>query len=282
MKTDEAGEIIPVKDVVEQDALEDIPKIVLGNLYDKENENPTPTPDDLDERDIYEQDKLEDVLKQARGDDARIGEFTFGFLNKESGNNIDNGDDRKNSTLMPDDLDEREIYDQDKLEDVFKQARGDDAGTGGFSFGFLNQEPGEIIVNGDGSFVPSSLGFDHVTRETQERDTFYGDTKADAIPTAATMTEETAATVTTVIEGEGRPRSKQSGGRKSFSQSDLDEYEKLFFGLNEGPEILEDLEGMRHNKENQERWQKERQVLTDDWKRKQKSAFSKKGKKARR
>jgi hypothetical protein len=38
---------------------------------------------------------------------------------------------------------------------------------------------------------------------------------------------------------------------------------------------------MRHNEENQERWQKERQVLTDDWKRKQKSTLSKKGKKAR-
>jgi hypothetical protein len=58
-------------------------------------------------------------------------------------------------------------------------------------------------------------------------------------------------------------------------------FENLFFSLNEGPQILKDLEGMRHNEENQERWQKERQVLTDDWKRKQKSTLSKKGKKAR-
>jgi hypothetical protein len=71
-------------------------------------------------------------------------------------------------------------------------------------------------------------------------------------------------------------------GRKTFSKIELDEYEKHFFSLNEGPQILSDSDGMKNNEENQERWQKERAVLTADWKRKQKSALSKKGKKKSR
>ncbi len=269
MKTDKAG----ARDVVEQDELKE-----LGNLFGKESENIPPKPSDLDDREVYEQDKLEDVFKQARGDDARMGGFAFGFLNQESGNNVDDEEDKNYPTPKPNDHDEREIYEQGKLEDVFKHARYNDAGTSGFTFGFLKQEPGANIVDVDGG----SLGFDHATRGTLERGTFNGETKADAIQNAASMTEEAASEMIPEIEVKERPRNKKTRGRKSFSQSDLDEYEKLFFSLNEGPQILGDLEGMRHNEENQEQWLKERQILTDDWKRKQKSALSKKGKKARR
>lgn len=68
----------------------------------------------------------------------------------------------------------------------------------------------------------------------------------------------------------------------AFPESDLDKYENMFFSLNEGPQILKDLDAMKQNEENQEKWQKERLVLTADWKRKQKSASSRKPKKVRR
>jgi len=67
-----------------------------------------------------------------------------------------------------------------------------------------------------------------------------------------------------------------------FPQSVLDEYENLFFSLKEGPRIIADLESIRNDKEVQDQWQKEREVLTADWKRKQKAALSRKVKKVRR
>lgn len=208
-------------------------------------------------KDVFDQDKLEDIFKQARGEMPES--FSLGNLFDTE---------EKNQPSKPEVTDEREIYEQDKLEDVFKQARGDSAGTGGFTFGFPNQQSVENAVNGDGGSAPFSFGFDLVTRKNAEEGTCGPEIESDAIQK-----------MSTALETEGRPRNKLSRGR--FSKSELDVFENLFFSLNEGPQILKDLEGMRHNEENQERWQKERQVLTDDWKRKQKSTLSKKGKKAR-
>jgi hypothetical protein len=70
--------------------------------------------------------------------------------------------------------------------------------------------------------------------------------------------------------------------RKRYSEQELDEFEDLFFSFNEGPQILKDLDGMKQEPGNQELWQKERLILTADWKRKQKAALSRKGKRSRR
>ena len=207
--------------------------------------------------DVFDQDKLEDIFKQARGEMPES--FSLGNLFDTE---------EKNQPSKPEVIEEREIYEQDKLEDVFKQARGDSAGMGGFNFGFLNQQSVENAVDGDGSSAPFSFGFDLVTGKNAEEGTGGPEIESDAIQK-----------MSTAMETEGRPRNKLPRGR--FSKSELDVFENLFFSLNEGPQILKDLEGMRHNEENQERWQKERQVLTDDWKRKQKSTLSKRGKKAR-
>lgn len=149
---------------------------------------------------------------------------------------------------------EQEIYEQDKLEQVFKQSRrgGDDRD---FSFGFINDQTSDMAIARNGS----SLQF---SSETNSKN------------------EDIAA-----IEPSSEIQERQSimlHGKKTFSKSELDEYEKYFFGLNEGSQILSDLDGMKNNEENQDRWQKERAVLTADWKRKQKSALSKKGKKKSR
>jgi hypothetical protein len=148
---------------------------------------------------------------------------------------------------------EQEIYEQYKLEQVFKLSRGGD--NRGFSFGFNNEQTNNMTVARDGS----SAKFSHET--TSEKEDFA------------------------VIEPSSEIQERQSInllGRKTFSKVELDEYEKLFFSLNEGPQILSDLDGMKNNEENQDRWQNERAVLTADWKRKQKSVLSKKGKKKSR
>jgi hypothetical protein len=197
-------------------------------------------------KDVFDQDKLEDIFKKACGE---MPSFSLRNLFDTE---------EKIQLSKPEVIDERDIYEQDKLEDVFKQARGDRAGAGGFTFGFPNQQLVENAVDGDGGSAPFSFGFDLVTRKNAEKVTCGLEIESDAIQE-----------MSNAMETEGRPRNKLSRGR--FSESELDVFEKLFFGLNEGPQILKDLEGMRHNEENQERWQKERQVLTDDWKRKQKS-----------
>ena len=149
---------------------------------------------------------------------------------------------------------EQEIYEQDKLEQVFKQSKrgGDD---GGFSFGFINEQISNMTLARDGNSVQFS------SENTNE--------KVDI------ATIETSSAIQEL-------KSIKSHGRKTFSKCELDEYEKYFFSLNEGSQIQSDLDGMKNNEENQERWQKERAVLTADWKRKQKSALSKKGKKKSR
>jgi len=149
---------------------------------------------------------------------------------------------------------EQEIYEQDKLEQVFKQSKrgGDD---GGFSFGFINEQISNMTLARDGNSVQFS------SENTSE--------KVDI------ATIETSSAIQEL-------KSIKLHGRKTFSKCELDEYEKYFFSLNEGSQILSDLDGMKNNEENQERWQKERAVLTADWKRKQKSALSKKGKKKSR
>ena len=68
----------------------------------------------------------------------------------------------------------------------------------------------------------------------------------------------------------------------TFPESDLDDYVDLFFSLNEGPQILKDLDAMKQDEESQSLWQKEREQLTSDWKRKQKAAQSRRVKQKRR
>lgn len=149
---------------------------------------------------------------------------------------------------------EQEIYEQNKLEQVFKQSRrGGDCRI--FSFGFINNQTSEMAIARNGSSVQFS--------------------------SETTSKNENIASIEPLSEIQER-QSIKLHGRKTFTKSEMDEYEKYFFGLNEGPQILSDLDGMKNNEENQERWQKERAVLTADWKRKQKSALSKKGKKKSR
>lgn len=69
-----------------------------------------------------------------------------------------------------------------------------------------------------------------------------------------------------------------SKGRKcvTYPVSTLLLYEKYFFEMNEGSEIMTNVESMKHNKKSQTEWLVERKRLTLDWKRKRKYALSRK------
>ncbi|KAK1749277.1 hypothetical protein QTG54_001216 [Skeletonema marinoi] len=143
-----------------------------------------------------------------------------------------------------------DVYEQDELENVFKQSRQETitSAAGGFSFGF--QVPTEATSEKNNQSTSTfSFGF-NVSDEP----------KVDEEPTTDVppVTSEEAA-----VAVEKRKQQRQSS-------------------LNEGPHILKDLDAMKQDEENQNLWQKEREQLTSDWKRKQKSAQSRRVKQKRR
>lgn len=213
--------------------------------------------------DIYQQDKLEDIFNNSRNG---VPDVSFGELFRSE---------EQNSLSHKTDHVESEVYEQDKLEDVFKQGRADVEQSGGFTFGFLSQ-PEVTIANEVSGQAPFSFGFasgtdvpDLVQKSVEESHNI------------CRLDTDACNPISTLKELGERPRNKQVK-RIRYSEQELDKFEDLFFSLNEGPQILKDLDGMKQETGNQELWQKERQILTADWKRKQKAASSRKGKQSRR
>ena len=166
------------------------------------------------------------------------------------------------------------MYEQDELENVFKQSRqvASTDTAGGFSFGFQ---------------VPTEATKPDIEQSNQSTSSFaFGfrdDPKVDKDPTTADSPPVIFDKVEDVAEEKIAPateRVRRVG--LSIPESDLDDYEDLFFSLNEGPQILKDLDAMKQDEDNQNLWQKEREQLTSDWKRKQKAAQSRKVKQKRR
>lgn len=167
-----------------------------------------------------------------------------------------------------------DVYEQDELENVFKQSRqvASTDTAGGFSFGFQ---------------VPTEATKPDIEQSNQSTSSFaFGfrdDPKVDKDPTTADSPPVIFDKVEDVAEEKIAPateRVRRVG--LSIPESDLDDYEDLFFSLNEGPQILKDLDAMKQDEDNQNLWQKEREQLTSDWKRKQKAAQSRKVKQKRR
>lgn len=214
---------------------------------------------------IYQQDKLEDLFCDSRNGVPAIS-LTNLFESEEQ------------EQMSHNDHVEGEVYEQDKLEDVFKQGKGKQ--SGGFTFGFVSQSEAAAVDNSRGSMAPFSFQFapsldgsevNSIQRKSEESS---NDRRLDSDSNACKS-------LSIEKEMEERPRKEQTK-RKRFSEQELDKFENLFFSLNEGQQILNNLDGMKQDMGNQELWQKERSILTADWKRKQKAALSRKGKKSRR
>jgi len=251
---------------------------------EKDNETLAPEPatsvegNDVPTKDVYEQGKLEDVFKQAR--DGKTESFSLVNMFES----IEETQELNKEEVA----EESDVYEQDKLEDVFKKSREDEskkAASGGFTFGFQSQaqDSNAGVSEGGASF---SFGF-NVSEPEEKKDqskpqeilevklSNNDEVEPEAVQPAITTnaTNEEPKSVTS-------QRKRRAG--MIFPESDLDKWEEMFFSMNEGAQILKDFSGMKKDEENQERWQKERLVLTADWKRKQKSSSSKRGKKVRR
>ena len=230
-------------------------------IPDVENAEKPPNTTAVPDRDVYEQEKLEEVFKQAKDSSQP---FSFSNLFEKDGS----------AGEAKDGAPEGDIYEQGRLEQVFKRAREErpengEGGFGGFSFGFTAPPSREE--------APSfSFGFE-VGESKDDKD-------EDQAP--STVPGQDVSTVDKSVTQHGKEDDARRGNRRTgmllFQENELDRYEELFFGLNEGEEIIADFEGMRNDEASQEQWQNERQTLTADWKRKQKGASRKKAKKFRR
>jgi hypothetical protein len=211
-------------------------------------------------KDVYEQKKLENIFRQAR--EGEPEKFSFESMFQSS---------KEAESVPRESQPEKEIYEQDKLERIFKIAREESTG---FSFGqMFESQLTDATKNktADGSF---SFGF--------------GLGKAEQ-PVAATQndTEEGVAAKEAALKPAGNEPKQELLQRKArkglrFPESVLNGYEDAFFQMNDGARFMSDLDAMKNDNDGQDQWQKEKEILTADWKRKQKAALSRKVKKIRR
>jgi hypothetical protein len=180
----------------------------------------------------------------------------------------DGGDDAANRLLSHDfgtqtgDAEREDIYHQRKLEQVFREAREDQAPAEEesrnekcFMFSFnLGADTGNGLGGSDGIDSRLDSGFDFPVNTGKEvNENVEGRKSEHNVP-------------------EGSCRKRRRG--PIFSDEELDKYVEDFFGYNNGDHILRDLEGFRNDESLKEEWMKERAALTKDWKRKQKHALS--------
>jgi hypothetical protein len=156
------------------------------------------------------------------------------------------------------------IYEQGELEQVFLGAR--EQGTAapainsptneGFSFGFQLQE------------------------EPKSQDDKSAFSFSFSVPEAAGRKDSAAQVVENAEPDKAPDEPKRKRPRRGicFSEEDMDHYEELFYSLNDGKRMREDPEGFRSDRRVQESWEKQRRILTEDWKRKRKYAQAQKKK----
>lgn len=204
---------------------------------------------------------------------------------KKGGNEsdeIDSDNDDKSATEKPE---PGNIYKQDKLEDVFREAReaattsdpvvtdgssGVDAPTtGNFAFGFnLGPEPDKESSKPDNSAGFSFSFFPGTPKEDKGEEQKLGNKEAtdnameiDGKPSDAPVEGSTQADVLSF---------RRRG--MFFPKEVLDKYQEDFYVMNDGLKILQDKTRYRNDDEIKERWKEERSALTRDFKRKRKYA----------
>ncbi|KAG7345650.1 hypothetical protein IV203_033181 [Nitzschia inconspicua] len=191
------------------------------------------------------------------------------------------------------------IYEQDKLESVFRDARNAwdkhtptqptmtpfesspstmelSTSTGGFSFGFkLDDAPKQDVRNSSEPAAPAGFSFsfnlpsDSAEHEKEVTNSADAPTQQieNKIRSSDEQRNERSVEDTSTVE-----RLPRLG--LEFPREDLLQYVDNFFSLNNGQRIIQDPEGFRSDPQEREAWNQQRLVLTADWKRKRKYAMS--------
>jgi hypothetical protein len=189
------------------------------------------------------------------------------------------------------------VYEQNKLEDIFRQAR---TSEGGDSFKLSSMFDGKITerqhtaVTGEKN-KPFAFGFDvgKVSPQSEQATTQSG-----VFAFAATGQESNDGTNVAKTSPNNDSKSDYTNKMKVaegdkikqvwtgicrpgllFPEDVLNEYVDAFLSMNEGSRIVQDPQGFLHDEGVKRQWSKERQTLTLDWKRKRKYAQSRMQKK---
>lgn len=245
----------------------------------------------------------EDTDDESEDDNESIKEGT----KKESVADDQTEVDKEMGAEVRDVDDKKEVYEQDKLEGIFQEARTGGASGGfqmsrlfgdlgsaqqpkpeshkkelasGFSFGFnvgggdngKADDPSAQMAIGGKSASGFSFSF-NMPAGTDEQ----GSDAKDVVKPSHDQVDGSTESLRATPSKEPEVTLKRRRGLL-LPEDVLDELEQSFFHMNEGKEILEDYESMKADPESQSAWQEERKTLTLDWKRKQKFALSRKQK----
>ncbi|VEU39937.1 unnamed protein product [Pseudo-nitzschia multistriata] len=196
--------------------------------------------------DIYEQEKLENVFRDAR--DAWGTEDTGAAAPRDTSATDEDPDKSsgKSSFSFGFNLDDN---------DASKKQKSKSA-TEAFSFSFSIPEQDQATEHDKPNTIQKEDD-EHMETATQcdeERDSKNVNDKVDMI-----TTDEN---VATRLKGLTLP------------EGDLKTYVDNFFALNDGARIMKDPEGFRRDEKEKTEWNRERQTLTLDWKRKRKYAVT--------
>jgi hypothetical protein len=243
------------------------------------------------------QDDNDDSNSNTKAELAPPTDMSTGDLEEED--SIDSKDDEEEE----DDEEEKEevpkeddVYEQGKLEDVFREARkvqeapakvittntttvADETKkqdeSGGFSFSFnVPAESKNLKEQAPGAF---SFSFGLPTTASSSEKLVQAEHMDEATRTRQRDAEAASESVT-MAEQECPPVKRQRRGFV-FPEQDLDKYVNIFYSLTEGRHMMDDLASFRREAKVQDHWAKEKLALTQDWKRKRKYAQSRNKKK---
>ena len=209
-------------------------------------------------------------------------------IDKEDDNNLQSTSEKTSQGQIQEESESqiknsKNVYHQDKLENVFREARSAWLGQTNESAHVNTSQ--ESATNGPSSGGAFSFGFDlgeeQVSKEQNDSGfSFSFDVPTQVIPNANDNVKEEEPTKATTddkdmdtLEAEPLAEERRRIGLR-FPTSDLELYQADFFSQNDGQYIMDDLEGFKTDDNIKEQWNKERQTLTLDWKRKRKYAMS--------
>jgi hypothetical protein len=153
----------------------------------------------------------------------------------------------------------RHIYEESKLEAVFRKAREQPVSAtettsagGGFAFSFkLDDNQGVPAPASSFSFA-FNVG--------------------DAKPTVDDFEPDNEQMAGIITENPSKVSARKRRRGFLFEEHELDRYVENFYGLHDGDRIANDLESWRKDESVRSAWNQERKTLTLDWKRKRKAA----------
>lgn len=230
--------------------------------------------------------------------------------NKEEESDDDSMDDSDDSDDSKPKNDTREklpdvstVYEQDKLENVFRDARDawkqDDTPavavsapstsekSSTFSFGFNLDDNESSNANkqqtSESDSAPTGFSFGFNVPETDSKDETVTPKVEDDSPMEDPATVETEALSSSANDSAQGNDSHDENAQEETVQrqkgltlpdEDLQKYVDNFFGCNNGIRIMENPEEFKNDEKERVEWNNERQTLTLDWKRKRKYAIT--------